>query len=55
MPWASTDVTHKTKKAKTPKVKRQWVHIANSMLAAGKSEGAAVRGANGVVAKGARK
>lgn len=54
MPWKTEDVPSKTKKARTPKAKRQWVDIANSMLERGEPDGAAVRAANGVVAKEAR-
>lgn len=49
MPWKSKDAGRFTKKAKTPKLKRMWQHIADRMLASGKSEGAAIRGANAVV------
>ena len=48
MPWTSKDVSGKTRKAKTAKSKRQWTHIANSLLKAGKPEGQAIREANGV-------
>jgi len=49
MPWQSQDVTGKTKKAKSPKAKRQWVHIANRLLASGESEASAIKQANGVI------
>lgn len=49
MPWTSRDAKRFTKKAKSPKRKRQWRHVANSMLKRGMSEGAAVRAANAVV------
>lgn len=51
MPWRSSDVPEKTKKAKSPVAKRQWVHIANQLLAAGKPEAQAIREANAVVAR----
>jgi uncharacterized protein YdaT len=51
MPWQSKDATRFTKKATTGILKRQFADVANSMLKAGKSEGAAIRGANSVVAK----
>jgi uncharacterized protein YdaT len=49
MPWTAKDATRHTKKAKTPKKKRQWAHVADSMLSRGASEGAAIRAANAVV------
>lgn len=56
MPWTpSSGPARHTKKAKTPKAKRQWASVANSMLDRGESEGAAVRAANGVVKKRTKK
>lgn len=52
MPWAASDSARHTKKAKSPKQKRQWRDVANSALSRGASEGSAVRQANAVVAKG---
>ena len=49
MPWNSSDSTRHTKKARSPKDKRQWSAVANSMLKRGKSEGAATRAANSVI------
>jgi uncharacterized protein YdaT len=51
MPWQSKDATRFTKKATTGILKRQFADVANSMLKAGKSEGAAIKGANAVVAR----
>jgi hypothetical protein len=51
MPWSERDAASKTKKAKSPKRKRQWSHVANSVLKRTGDEGAAVRAANGVVKK----
>ena len=51
MPWGPEDAYGHTKKADRPVEKRQWAHVADSMLAAGKSEESAIRGANSVVAK----
>jgi len=51
MPWDTKDATRHTKKARTPKLKRMWQQIANSMLARDASERAAIRGANSQVAK----
>jgi len=51
MPWKPSDATRHTKKARSAKAKRQFAHVANSMLKRGASEGAAIRAANGVVKK----
>jgi uncharacterized protein YdaT len=51
MPWKSKDAKRHTKKADTPKEKRQWSIVANAMLERGSSEGAAVRAANAAVKK----
>lgn len=56
MPWSrNSQVKKHTRKAKTAKRKRQWRHIANSMLERGKSEGAAIRAANGVIKNGGKR
>jgi hypothetical protein len=44
-----------TKKANTPKRKRQWQHVYDSAKKAGASPGKAIREANGVVKKSARR
>ncbi|HEY6339326.1 MAG TPA: hypothetical protein VIW68_12605 [Candidatus Sulfotelmatobacter sp.] len=49
MPWSSKDAYGHTHGAQSPKAKRQWSKVANSVLARGGSEGSAVRQANGVV------
>ena len=54
MPWTESDVPHKTKRAKTAKQKRQWVHVANSELAKHGDEARAIRAADSVVARGAK-
>lgn len=51
MPWSSKSARRHTRKAKTGKQKRQWSHIANSMLKSGKSEGASIRAANAAMKK----
>jgi hypothetical protein len=51
MPWSARDAKKHTKKANTAKKKRQWSHVANSVLKRGGSEGSAVRQANAVVAR----
>lgn len=55
MPWSSDDATRHTKKAKDPKAKRQFAHVANSALKRGASEGSAIRQANAAVAKRKKK
>jgi uncharacterized protein YdaT len=51
MPWKPKEAKGHTKKASSGILQRQWSDVANSMLKSGKSEGAAIRGANAVVAK----
>lgn len=55
MPWSPEDASSKTKKAKTPKQKRQWRDVANSTLERTGDEGRAVREANAVIARGGAK
>ena len=50
MPWGASDAQRHTKKASTPKKKRQWADVATGGLSRGLSEGAAIREANAVVA-----
>jgi hypothetical protein len=51
MPWSPNDgPSRHTKKASTPKKKKQWSAVANSILARTGNEGRAVRGANAAVA-----
>lgn len=49
MPWKSNAATRFTKKASSPKRRRQWSAVANSALSRGASESSAVRQANAVV------
>lgn len=49
MPWTEDDVPHKTREAKSPTARRQWVHVANEVLEKTGDEGRAIREANGVV------
>ncbi len=49
MPWTPKDASRKTKKAKSPKAKRQWAHVADKVLAKTGDEGRAIREANSVV------
>jgi len=44
-----------TKKANTPKRKRQWQHVYDSAKKSGASPGKAIREANGVVRKSGRR
>ena len=49
MPWSAKDAYSHTKKASTPNLQRQWMHVANSALERGLDEAAAIREANSVV------
>lgn len=49
MPWTPNDAIKHTHKAMSAKSRRQWAHVANSVLQRGADEGTAVREANGVV------
>jgi len=51
MPWTPFDAYRHTHKAKTEKLKRQWAHVANSMLQRGYSEARAIRAANSAIGK----
>jgi hypothetical protein len=51
MPWSPSDATRHTKKANTPKKKRQFSDVANSVLARTGDEGRAIREANAVVGR----
>jgi hypothetical protein len=51
MPWTTKAAQRHTRKARTPKSKRQWSKVANSMLKRTGDEGAAIRAANAAVAK----
>lgn len=55
MPWKPSDASKKTKKAKTPKARRQWRDVANSILARTGDDARAIRGANSVIAKRVKK
>ena len=46
MPWTAKDATKHDKGAKTPKLKRKWAHIANSVLKQTGSEAKAIRAAS---------
>lgn len=51
MPWSPSDgPARHSKKADTPKKKRQWSAVANGVLAKTGDEGRAVREANAIVA-----
>ncbi len=49
-PWTPEDAHAKTHKASTPKKKRQWAHVADSVLSKTGDEGRAIREANAAVA-----
>ena len=55
MPWVPSDAAAKNRKADTPKKKRQWSDIANSVLQRTGDEGRAVKTANGVLKKAAER
>ena len=55
MPWTSKDAKRHTKKAKTPKRKRQWAYVADAVLARTGNEGRAIRAANSVVKKAGKR
>ncbi len=55
MPWQASDASSKTKKAKSPKAKRQWRDVANSALARGASDKSAIMQANAVVKRRKKK
>ena len=49
-----TAAKEKTRRALTPKLSRQWAKIANSSLARGLDDGAAIKIANGVLKRQAK-
>ena len=55
VPWTTKDVGKKNSKVKSAKGKRQWTDVANSVLKRTGDEGLAIREANGVAKKMARK
>lgn len=55
MPWNASDAKRHTKKAKSPKAKRQWAHVSNNMLDRGYDEGTAIAAANSVVKRRKKK
>jgi hypothetical protein len=55
MPWTPEDATSHTKKATTGTAKRHWAEIANQVLEKTGDEGRAIREANAVIARTARK
>jgi hypothetical protein len=55
MPWTPRDAISHTKKATTETAKRHWAEIANQVLEKTGDEGRAIREANAVIARTARK
>ena len=51
MPWSQREVSRHNKNVKSPKRKRQWAKVANSILKRTGSDSRAIRGANSVVKK----
>lgn len=54
MPWKSSSAKRFTRKAKSAVAKRQWMHVANSMMRRGMTEARAVRAANSVIKRRGR-
>ena len=52
MPWSARDAKRKTRKATTPKKKRQWARVANSVLKRTGDDARAIRAANAVLSQG---
>lgn len=55
MPWTPDDAPSHTKKATSETAKRRWAEIANQVLERTGDEGRAIREANAVVARMARR
>jgi uncharacterized protein YdaT len=51
MPWTARDVSRHNKSVKSPKRKKQWRDVANSILKRTGDDARAIRGANSVVKK----
>lgn len=51
MPWTPSDASKKTKKAKSPKSKRQWSATANAVLKRTGDDASAIKIANAAVKK----
>ncbi len=51
MPWTPEDAPAHTHKADTPRLRRMWCEVANSVLEETGDEGRAVRAGNAAVAK----
>lgn len=54
-PWSANDSKRFTKKAKSPKRKRQWSKVANSILERTGDDARAIRGANAAVKKAGKR
>lgn len=55
MPWKPKQAESHTRKADTPKERKQWADVANAVLRKTGNEGRAVREANAVVKRGGKK
>lgn len=51
MPWGPSDAPRHDKKANTPKLQRQWSHVANGVLQRTGNDALAIREANGVIGR----
>lgn len=52
MPWGPNDALRHTQQATSPKKKRRWSKVADSVLGATGDEGRAIREANAVIKPG---
>jgi hypothetical protein len=55
VPWTTQDVGKKNSKVKSAKRRKQWVDVANSVLKRTGDDATAIKEANGVAKKMARK
>ena len=55
MPWKPSEASAKTKKADTPKLRRKWAAVANSVLKRTGDDALAISEASGVIKKGKHK
>lgn len=55
MPWTAADASKKDKKANSPKKRKQWAAVANSVLDKTGDEGKAIKTANAVIKKRKKK
>ena len=51
MPWDAAESKRHTKKADSPKARKQWKEVANSVLKRTGNESRAIKSANAVIAR----